>query len=206
MSRPNQKNKDVNAKNKARKSKNLKPRSTPKPIPKHTPSKDHQNINCMNIWKTVLWKKCLNNHIVRRTGLRFRYDNTVDPEVKRACAQFAGWLRSEYQFPLRIVVYVKGTKTIRAKDGDTVVGTFFEPFLYEDEPYIRLATGDYNELVYTLGKDNALASILLSLAHELTHYFQWINGVQLSDIGKERQAVIYSRKIMDEYALTCEHP
>ena len=160
----------------------------------------------MNIWKTELWKKCLNNHTVRRIGLRFKYDNTVDPEVKRAIVQFAGWLRSEYQFPLRIAVYVKGTKTIRAKDGDQVVGTFFEPYSYENEPYIRLATGDYNELVHTLGKDNALASILLSLAHELTHYFQWINGMQLTDIGKERQAVIYSKNILDEYALTCEHP
>lgn len=152
------------------------------------------------------WKKNLNNGVPRRIGIRFRYDRSVDAEVKRACSQFAIWLRTEYYFPLRILVYVKGTKTIRTKDGENVVGSFFEPFSYLDEPYIRIATGDYHELVDKLGKDNALATILASLAHELTHYYQWINGIQLTAIGRERQATRYSNYIVDEYSSTCEHP
>lgn len=152
------------------------------------------------------WKKNLQDDISRRTGIRFRYDRTVHPEVKRACSQFAIWLRSQYIFPLRVLVYVKGAKTIRTKDGESVVGSFFEPFSYLDEPYIRIATGDYDELSSNLGQDNALASILLSLAHELTHYYQWINDVQLTPIGRERQANRYSNYIIDEYSLTREHP
>jgi len=152
------------------------------------------------------WKKNLQEGVSRRTGIQFRYERTVDPEVKRACSQFAIWLRSEYYFPLRVLVYVKGTKTIRTKDGENVVGSFFEPFSYLDEPYIRIATGDYEELATTLGKDNALATILLSLAHELTHYYQWINGVQLTPKGIERQATNYSNYIIDEYSLSREHP
>ena len=57
-----------------------------------------------------------------------------------------------------------------------------------------------------LGKDNALASILLSLAHELTHYYQWINNIQLTPTGRERQATKYANYIIDEYASTREHP
>ena len=160
----------------------------------------------MHIWTSNNWEKFFQPNYVRRTGIRFRYEKTVDPEVKGAFSRFAKWLRAEYCFPLRVTVYVKGTKTIRTKDGDSVVGSFFEPFSYLDEPYIRTATGDYDELVSNLGKDNALASILLTLAHELTHYYQWINRIELTPKGRERQATAYSHYIIDEYSGTREHP
>ena len=152
------------------------------------------------------WKLNINGNVYRRIGIRFRYDKSVDLEVKRAISQFAIWLRSEYYFPLRVVVYVKGTNTVRTREGESVVGTFFEPFSYDDEPYIKISTGDYNELVSDLGKDDALATILASLAHELTHYYQWINGIKLTSIGRERQATKYADYIVDEYSLTREHP
>ena len=160
----------------------------------------------MHIWTICDWKKYLEDEQLRRTGIRFRYEKTVHPEVKRACSAFAKWLRSEYYFPLRIVIYVKGTKVIYTKDGDKAVGSFFEPCLYYDEPYVRLATGDYTELLKKSGKDNALASILLSLAHELTHYYQWINNIPITPMGKERQATRYANYIIDEYSLTRDHP
>lgn len=56
------------------------------------------------------------------------------------------------------------------------------------------------------GKDNALVSYLHSIAHELTHYFQWLNGIELTPIGTERQAVRYAGLILDKYAETREHP
>ena len=160
----------------------------------------------MHIWTLTNWEKFLLNGTTRRTGIRFRYDSSVDSDVKRACSEFAMWLRSEYYFPLRILVYVKGTRTVSTKDGENVVGSFFEPFSYCDEPYIKIATGDYGDLTRALGKDNALASILQTLAHELTHYYQWINNIHLTPIGRERQATRYSNYIIDEYSTTREHP
>ena len=141
-----------------------------------------------------------------RTGLRFRYDSNVDPEVRNACVNFSKWLRTEYVFPLRIPIYIKGNSYIITQDGDNVVGSFFEPFDYSVEPYIRIATGDYSELKNNMGKDDALATILASIAHELTHYFQWINNLQLTPTGRERQANQYSRFIIDEYSMTRKHP
>ena len=160
----------------------------------------------MHIWTIDKWKNNLSIVNNKREGIRFRYDTSVNPEVRRAFFQFAKWLRKEYYFPLRVVVYVKGTKKIRARDGDDVVGSFFEPYSYHDEPYIKLSTGDYDEIVDKLGKDNALASILLTLAHELTHYFQWINNIELTQIGRERQAHRYANYVLDEYASTRDHP
>lgn len=160
----------------------------------------------MHIWTMENWENNLKDFPDRRTGLRFRYEKSVTPEVKIACMQFANWLRLTYYFPLRVPVYIKGTKTVQTTDGEKAVGTFFEPFSYSNEPYIRIATGDYSELKTALGRDNALAAILSTIAHELTHYYQWINDVQLTPIGRERQATRYSKLIVYEYSLTREHP
>lgn len=161
-----------------------------------------------HIWTLNSWEKNINiQKEAYRSGLRLRFDKEVDDEVRRACKEFAKFLRKEYFFPIRIVVYVKRTKRILAMDGDVVVGTFWRiEHNYEIEPYIRIAAGDYNELCKKWGKDSALTSILFTLAHELTHYFQWINNLSLTDIGAERQATVYARYILDEYADTREHP
>ena len=82
----------------------------------------------MHIWTITDWEKNLPDNSLRRTGLRFRYDRNTHPEVKRACLQFAIWLRTQYYFPLRVVVYVKEAKTIRTKDGDHVAGSFLNLF------------------------------------------------------------------------------
>lgn len=161
----------------------------------------------MHIWTLQKWKKYYipNQHC--RSGLRLRFDKNVDFEVKRACKAFAKWMRTEYYFPIRIPVYIKASKKIKASDGELVVGTFFQPYDRYCEPYIRIAAGDYSDLLERWrNKDNVLASILTSIAHELTHYFQWINDLKLTEIGEERQATAYSYFILDEYKETREHP
>lgn len=160
----------------------------------------------MHIWTIDNWKDFLDCSGNRRTGLRFRYEPNVDPEVKNACKCFAKWLRSEYYFPIRVPVYIKDKTYIKARDGEHVVGTFLGPYDYSVEPYIKIATGDYLELKDKYGRDNALATILTCIAHEITHYYQWINNLQLTDIGRERQATRYADIILAEYAMTREHP
>ena len=159
----------------------------------------------MHIWTIENWIKNLAPTQERRTGLRLRFDPGVDPEVRTAVKTICAWLRTEYYFPLRVPVYVKSTRRVRTMDGDLVCGSFFEPFDYRIEPYIRIAVGDFRELLESQGRDDALASILSTLAHELTHYFQWINGLDLTDTGRERQATRYAKYILSEYAETREH-
>lgn len=151
------------------------------------------------------WKHYYNAHS-HRCGLRVDYEKNVDPEVKRACKEFVLWLRKEYVFPMRVRVYVKENKRIKAHDGEPVCGTTFLPYSRDDEPYIRIATGDYPELVEQMGTDNALAAILTTFAHELTHYFQWLNDVELTPIGEERQATRCATHVIDRYAQTRDHP
>lgn len=159
----------------------------------------------MNIWETKRWKRFYKN-TVYRNGLRVICDKNIHPEVRRAVKEFVSWLRKEFKFPKRVRMYIKAQRRIKSKKGDMVCGTFFRPADRNIEPYIRVATGDYEELVVKRGKDNALAAVLFSIAHELTHYFQWLNDIDLTLIGEERQASVYERKIVDFYAETRDHP
>lgn len=157
-----------------------------------------------HIWTIQKWHEYYDDS--HRSGLRFVIQKGVDDEVRRACKEFGVWLRREYYFPKRVPVYVKNSKRIKARDGDMCTGIFWGSEDRDDEPYIRAAAGDYYELLEKWGKDNALGAILGTIAHELMHYFQWINNIKLTPIGEERQATRYQGFIIDEYAETREHP
>lgn len=137
-----------------------------------------------------------------RAGLRLRCSNGVNSEVRRACLVFCKWLRKERDFPIRVVVYLKKDDRIKNMDGKLVVATFFAPYDKTNEPYIRIATGDYNELLKERGKDNALVAYLRSIAHEVVHYKQWLKGVNFDEQKANRE----SKSLIRKYAQTRLHP
>ena len=142
-----------------------------------------------------------------RKGLRIRCDQGVQPEVRRSCLEFAQWLRKEFEFPIRVVVYLKKDYQIRSQiDKELVSATFFGPFNKCEEPYIRISTGDYLELLEKNGKDDALAAILGSIAHELGHYYQWIDHLELDEEEEEEGAENEKDYILDLYRQTRDHP
>ena len=146
----------------------------------------------------------------RRGSIWLRFDPGVDPEVRRALMQFVRWLQTQYAFPVRVPVYMWAAERLLCRDGDLACGTFLGPSDPEQEPYIRLAVGDYPQMLAAWGQDSALASILRSLAHELTHYFQWVRdpvGYQIADESRlERQADRCARETLYDYADVYAHP
>lgn len=150
-------------------------------------------------WSYFIKQKC-------RTGVRLRFDKDVDPEVKRACKEFVSWLRTQYEFPMRVPIYFKAAKNIVSIDGQMASAAFWGPYDKSQEPYIRIAVGDYQELLAERGKDNALAANLGAIAHELSHYYQWIKDYNFDVEKCERQAKYYAREILYDYAETREHP
>jgi hypothetical protein len=141
--------------------------------------------------------------MTNRIGLRIRSEQGVHPEVRGACLEFAKWLRIEFEFPIRVPVYLKKSDQIKNTfTKELVSATFFAPYDKEQEPYIRTATGDYMKLVQEIGQDDALASILNSIAHELGYYYQWIDDEEL----EEESAEDTPDYIMDLYANTRDHP
>lgn len=159
----------------------------------------------MKLWNLQKWKAIYKDSHVR-TGLRVRYAVGVEPEVRESIMRFISFLRTQYTFPQRVVIYVKSESSIIARDGEKVNGTFLGPFDPFDEPYIKVATGDFALDKYERGRDNALATILTTVAHELSHYFQWVNGLEQTVRGEEYQATLYANKIIADYACYVEHP
>jgi hypothetical protein len=143
------------------------------------------------------------NNKEARTGIRIKSDPEVHSEVKRACIEFAKWLRKEFEFPIRVPVYLKKDKLIKNKiSKEMVTATFFAPFDKNAEPYIRVATGDYEDMLKQTGKDEALANILSSICHELGHYYQWIDGLEFD----EEEAENNSDYMLSLYSKTRDHP
>lgn len=138
---------------------------------------------------------------LRSGGLRIR-GQRGDPEVRDAIVRFARWLRSVEPYPVRAPVYLSPRMRLKTIDGDLVTASFFASLEPSVEPYIRLATGDYPELLAAHGRDDALSMFLHSLAHELVHYRQWVETGDTS----ERGVVVRARKIVDRYAMTTDHP
>ena len=160
----------------------------------------------MNIWESNNWSIINESSYSHRTGLRLRFENGIDSEIKRSCTEFCKWLRKQYYFPIRVPIYFKKSEFIISKSGEKFSAIFFEPFDRHNESYIRIATGDFNGIKQRTCNDDALAAILCSISHELTHYFQWINDIKLTEIGSERQATSYANMIVDEYSETRDHP
>lgn len=152
----------------------------------------------MHIWTLEGWKKYYHDGNVRH-GMRLYFDKDIDSRVKESSKAFCKWMRTRYYFPIRVSVYIKNMKRIKTFDNKWAFGTFFEPGNRYQEPYIRIAAGDYLALQEERGREEALAEILLVIAHELTHYFQWINDISLTDVGMERQATSYSKRLVFEY-------
>lgn len=158
-----------------------------------------------HIWTLEKWKRDSEFSISnRRSGLRLRFDKDVNPEIRLVFKVFADWLRCEYDFPIRVTIYIKSLRRIKSQAGDMVCGTMWQPGDHMAEPHGRIATGDYKELCEKIGKYNAMCNILVTLTHELTHYFQWLNDLPLTDIGRERQATQYAEYVLYEYLDYCD--
>lgn len=164
------------------------------------------------LWTSNNWNEYISEK--SRPGIRLKFDKNVDPEVKRACKQYVNWLRTQYYFPIRVPIYFKSSCEIISCAGEKASASFFGPFDIKNEPFIRVAVGDYYDLLNRSGKDDALAVILVSITHELTHYFQWIKHhdewCYADDILNnyyERQALYYANVIFySDYANVVDHP
>lgn len=117
---------------------------------------------------------------MKRKGLHIRCKHT-HPEVKEAIILFAKWLRKKQIFPIRVPVYVSAREKVLTRKGQECFALFFEPFGGTEEPFIKIATGDYKQEKAKRGKYSAIAAILCSLAHEVIHYLNWCKQRQSSE-------------------------
>lgn len=136
-----------------------------------------------------------------RRGLRI-VTRRGHPVVGAAFVRFARWLRLHHDFPVRVPVYTSPRERLVTLHGEVATASFFAPWDREVEPYIRVATGDFEAERDARGRDDALASFLVSLAHEVVHYQQWLRGDPLVEDGVDAEALA----MVERYAETVDHP
>ena len=101
---------------------------------------------------------------------------------------FVRWLRRQYPFPVRVPVYLSPAPQVVTVHGDRCSASFFAPSDRNVEPHIRVATGEFPSLRRRWGRNRAAVSHLISLAHEVLHYEQWVRGEHLSERGIAQKA------------------
>jgi hypothetical protein len=116
--------------------------------------------------------------------------------VRNAFIRFARWARTEFQFPIRLPVYLGKRETVRTRTGHEVSAIFFAPRSRHVEPFVRVATGDYSRLRAEMGRNNALAVTIHSLCHELVHYRQWWEKRKMTERGVELRATWILKKYL----------
>ena len=116
--------------------------------------------------------------------------------------RYARWLRTQVEFPVRVPVYLLPGEFVRSSKGELWSASIFLPWDRSEEPYIKIATGDYPKLKRLWGRDNALAAYLHSLSHEVVHYRQWVETGGFS----ERGVVVRAGKMVERYSQTVNEP
>ena len=106
------------------------------------------------LWAFCDWSQYL--HGEYRCGVRLRFDQGVDPEVRRACKQFVNWLREWYEFPVRVPIYFKNQKVVYSRSGKSFSAIFSGPYALNEEPYIRIAVGNYPNLLVARRQEDKL--------------------------------------------------
>lgn len=122
--------------------------------------------------------------------------------MRRALIRYANWLRDQFDFPIRVPVYLLRRRYVRKFDGEQASATFFAPFNRKAEPFIRISTGDFASIRSERSRDDTLAAYLVSLSHEVVHYQQWIATGRTWEQGVRRKA----RAMVRRYAETVAHP
>ena len=138
---------------------------------------------------------------IRKTGLRI-IGRRGHPEVRGALIRYARWLRLHYDFPVRVPVYLSQHPQILNSEGEFISASFMGPFDPNEDPYVRIATGDYEDQLNEFGRDSALAANLHSLSHELIHYWQWLDTGTIT----ERGVIVRAQNMVSKYSLDVDHP
>jgi hypothetical protein len=113
-----------------------------------------------------------------RNGLRIKA-HKVDKEIGQQFKLFAAWLRKKNEFPIRLPVYLSEKEYVVDEAGEDCVSIFFAPYDKNVEPYIRIATGDFYELVQDEGKEHAVFNSLFSLALAIIKYGNWLDNIKV---------------------------
>lgn len=164
------------------------------------------------LWTCKDWSQYIDFEC--RSGLRLRFEKGIEPKIRQACMDFAKWLRKEYEFPIRVVIYFQNKEilTMPVPTWSAPAGlrcsAYFVPYVdKKDGAYICVAAGDWESYLHECDDDidGALTGYFTAMTHELTCYFQWIKNLDNPENEQklEQQAEYYAEAIVYDYIQEC---
>lgn len=147
----------------------------------------------MNLWQQFEKSNCKKTN----QGISFHYEKGIDRELREFYLNFVKWLRSKYVFPVHITVYVLSREKVRLRNGSLQYGSF--RWYPNRSPRIKVPSKVEAALLEECSLDEVYVMILSSLVHELSHYFQWVSGLQQTNAVSERQANYYRFRIIEQF-------
>ena len=157
------------------------------------------------LWFEIKDKKQYVNETFK-SGIELFFNKKIDSGLKKSCKRFIKWLKTKYYFPILVEIHFKTTDRVEAENGEKLYGLFFGPYDKEYQSYIRIATGEYKDDCANKGRDNARVYILHTIAHELSHYFQWIQYGWKDKKKDEKEASECADYIIDCYKSRYKYP
>ena len=148
----------------------------------------------MNLWQKFEKKR---SSTMENRGITFHYEAGIDTELKKKYVRFGRWLRKNYYFPVHINVYILNCERVKLLNGTMVYGSF--RWFPKHSPYIRIPSAIEAGLLEENTREEIYESILSSLVHELTHYYQWVLDLKQSKAVSERQANYFRYRIIDKF-------
>ena len=147
----------------------------------------------MNLWQKYEKSNCERSD----RGISFHYEKGIDQELREFYLNFSKWLRGKYEFPVHVTVYVLNQEKVRLRNGSLQYGSF--RWYPKRSPRIKVPSKVEAALLEECSLDEVYVMILSSLVHELSHYFQWVSGLQQTNAVSERQANYYRFRIIEQF-------
>lgn len=148
----------------------------------------------MGLWNNF---KLKNNSNKTNIGISLFFEKDIEKDLRKEYINFVKWLRINYIFPVHLNVYILNCEKVKLLDGSLAYGSF--RYFNKRNPRIKIPSLINYDSYEDCTKDEIYDSVLSSLVHEITHYYQWIEKLEQSDYNSERQADYYRFKILDRY-------
>lgn len=136
-------------------------------------------------------------------GIVLHFSKDFDKNLKVVIQYFVRWVRKQYCFPIKLVINIKNTSyVVNSITGEKATASIFLPFDKNRLPHMQVSIGNYEDLkeIDLLSAD---CNVLESIAHEITHYYQWLKDDAGTGNFSERQARYKAKQIVYKYLDYC---
>lgn len=114
-----------------------------------------------------------------KKGLKSHYLK-IDPDLKKEIQCFVRWLRKNYWFPIEISCTFTNDNYLVGENNKKSCAIFIYQTTWDKKdtndkilPKIKVATGKFKKQLKRHELSDVLFNQLFSIAHEITHYYQW---------------------------------